>query len=233
MNALENRQWEMFGRVREFGAARVGDFAAGTLGQELFAALAQVMAQLETQATRQTSERNEAKKSTASKAAARASLLASLQALQRTARVLALTQPGLEKSFRLPGRMTDTMLLTTARAMAAQAAPLQGALARHELAADFLTALQAQITAMANTMTDRSEARSAQVTATASIGQTIEQGSRLVQQLEVIMRNKYAQEPQTLAAWETARRVTKGRAAAATANTQGGKSAATGGGATA
>jgi hypothetical protein len=103
----------MFGRVRDFGAARASDFAAGTLGQELFATLAQVMAQLETQATRQTAERNEAQKSTASKAAARASLLTTLAALQWTARVLALTQPGLEQSFWLLGRRTNTMLLTT------------------------------------------------------------------------------------------------------------------------
>ena len=45
MNALENRQWEMFVRGREFGVTRSSDFVAGTLGQELFATLAQVMAQ--------------------------------------------------------------------------------------------------------------------------------------------------------------------------------------------
>ena len=171
MNALENRQWEMFGRVREFGAARAADFAAGTLGQELFSALAQLMSNLEAHATSQTSQRNEAKKSTASKAAARTTLLASLAALQRTARVLALSQPGLEKSFQVPLRMTDTKLLTTARAMAAQAAPLNAALTRHELPAGFLTTLQAQITALEDAIGQRSEARSAQVTATASIGQ--------------------------------------------------------------
>lgn len=232
MNALENRQREMFGRVREFGAARTGEFAAGTLGQELFAALGQVMARLETQATRQASEWNEAKKSTASKAAARATLLASLAALQRTARVLAFSQPGLEKSFRLPGRMTDTMLLTTARAMAAQVVPLEAALTRHELPAGFLTGLQAQIAGLEDTIASRSEARSAQVTATASIGQVIEQGATLVQRLEVVVRNKYAQEPQTLAAWETVRRVAKGRTASAATNANSEKSSAASGGAT-
>jgi hypothetical protein len=67
MNALENRPLEMFARVRDFGAARAADFPAGTLGQELFSALAQVIPNLEAHATRQTSERNEAKKTTASK----------------------------------------------------------------------------------------------------------------------------------------------------------------------
>ena len=229
MNALENRQWEMFGRVREFGAARAADFPAGTLGQELFGALAQLMSNLEGHATSQTSQRNEAKKSTASKTASRAALLASLTALQRTARVLALEQPGLEKSFRVPVRMTDTMLLTTARSMAAQAAPLNAAFTRHELPAGFLTTLQTQITAMEDVIVQRSEARSAQVTATASIGQAIEQGSTLIQRLEVLTRNKYAQEPQTLAAWETARRVTKARATAAAAGANGTKSSANGG----
>ena len=230
MNALENRQWEMFGRVREFGAARAADFAAGMLGQELFSALAQLMANLEAHATSQTSQRNEAKKSTASKAAARTTLLASLAALQRTARVLALSQPGLEKSFQVPLRMTDTKLLTTARAMAAAAAPLQAALTRHELPAGFLTTLQWQITALEDAIGQRSEARSAQVTATSSIGQAIEQGVTLVQRLEVLIRNKYAQEPQTLAAWETARHVTKGRTATVTASANGAKSSVASGG---
>jgi hypothetical protein len=69
MNALENRPLEMFARVRDFGAARAADFPAGTLGQELFSALAQVIPNLEAHATRQTSGRNEAKKTTASKQA--------------------------------------------------------------------------------------------------------------------------------------------------------------------
>jgi hypothetical protein len=224
MNALENRQLEMFARVRDFGVARGGDFAAGTLGQELFTSLTQVVTSLETHATQQTSQRNEAKKSTASKTAAREALLTSLAALQRTARVLALSDPGLENSFRLPRKVTDQALLTAARAMAAKATPLSAEFIRHELPADFLPKLNAQIAALEDTITNRSEARSAQVTATASIGQTMEQGLALVQRLEVLVQNKYASEPQTLAAWETARRVTKARTAAAAAGSASTKS---------
>lgn len=226
MNALENRQLEMFARVRDFGVARTDDFAAGTLGQELFASLSQVVANLETHATSQTSQRNEAKKTTASKTAVRETLLASLAALQRTARILALDDPGLENSFRLPRKVTDQSLLTAARAMVARATPLSAELIRHELPADFVTKLTAQITALEETITNRSEARSAQVTATASIGQMSEQGLALVQRLEVLVRNKYVSEPQTLAAWETARRVTKPRTAAAAAGSANGKSPA-------
>jgi hypothetical protein len=223
MNALENRQLEMFARVRDFGIARGSDFAAGTLGQELFTSLTQVVTNLESHATQQTSQRNEAKKSTASKTAAREALLASLAALQRTARVLALSDPGLENSFRLPRKMTDQALLTAARAMAATATPLNAQFVRHELPADFLTKLNAQITALEETITNRSDARSAQVTATASIGQLIEQGLALVQRLEVLVQNKYAAETQVLAAWETARRVTRPRTSAAAAGGAGTK----------
>jgi hypothetical protein len=213
----------MFARVRDFGVARGGDFAAGTLGQELFTSLTQVVTNLESHATQQTSQRNEAKKSTASKTAAREALLVSLAALQRTARVLALSDPGLENSFRLPRKMTDQALLTAARAMAATATPLNAQFVRHELPADFLTKLNAQITALEETITNRSDARSAQVTATASIGQMIEQGLALVQRLEVLVQNKYAAETQVLAAWETARRVTRPRTSAAAAGGAGTK----------
>lgn len=225
MNALENRQLEMLARVREFGVARAADFPAGTLGQEMFTTLTQVVASLATHATSQTSQRNEAKKNTTAKAAARETLLASLAALQRTARVLALADPGLEKSFRLPRKVTDQSLLTAARAMAATAAPLAGELTRHELPADFVTQLSAQITALEETITNRSEARSAQVTATASIGQTVEQGLEIMQRLGALVRNKYGTQPQVMAAWETARRVTRPRAAAAAAGVAGSQSA--------
>ena len=217
MNALENRQLEMLARVRDFGVARAADFPVGTLGQELFATLSQVVASLETHATSQTSQRNEAKKNTTAKTAAREALRDSLGALQRTARVLALQNPGLENSFRLPRKMTDQSLLTAARAMAATAAPLVAEFIRHELPTDFLTKLNAQIAAVEVTITNRSEARSAQVTATASIGQTVEQGALLVQRVEALVRNKYGNEPQVLAAWDTARRVTRPRTAAAAA----------------
>lgn len=217
MNALENRQLEMLARVRDFGVTRTGDFPAGTLGQELFTTLAQVVTKLEAQATRQTTQRNEAKKSTASKAAARTSLLATLAALQRTARVLAMSEPGLENSFQLPRKVTDQRLLTAARAMAGKAAGLTAEFIRHELPADFLTKLQGQITALEETITDRTDARSAQVTATVSIGQAIEEGVVTVQRLDALLRNKYAAEPEVLAAWETARRVMRPRTAAAAA----------------
>ena len=45
MNALENRTWEVLARVRDFGVARAADFPAGTLGQELFITLTQVVAE--------------------------------------------------------------------------------------------------------------------------------------------------------------------------------------------
>jgi hypothetical protein len=79
------------------------------------------------------------------------------------------------------------------------------------------------------TITNRSDARSAQVTATASIGQMIEQGLSLVQRLEVLVQNKYAAETQVMAAWETARRVVRARTAAAAAGNSGGKTAAAAG----
>ncbi len=226
MNALENRQLEMFARVREFGVARAAEFPAGTLGQELFTTLSQVVANLETHATSQTSQRNEAKKTTASKTAVRETLLATLAALQRTAKVLALNDPGLENSFRLPRKVTDQSLLTAARAMVAKVTPLSAEFIRHELPTDFVAKLTAQITALEETITNRSEARSGQVTATASIGQMIDQGLALVQRLDAMMRNKYASEPQVMAAWETARRVTKPRTAAAAAGSAGAKSSA-------
>jgi hypothetical protein len=207
MNNLETRRYEMFMRVRDFGVSRAASFPANTLGGEQFAIVAEVVEALTREATAQTSGVSSVQQATVTRAAARASLRESLQDIARTARAMALDTPGLENKFRMPRSGADQALLNAARVFAAEAAPLKSEFIRHELPAGFLEDLQSDITALEQSIGSQNSNRDSHITATASIEATMERGANAVQKLDAVVRNKFRDDPSTLAAWESARHV--------------------------
>ncbi|HYH85130.1 MAG TPA: hypothetical protein VEX60_06580, partial [Pyrinomonadaceae bacterium] len=158
-------------------------------------------------AASQSSGVGSAHQATASRTNAREALRESLQAVTRTARAMALDTPGLENKFRLPRSGSDQALLNTARAFVADATPLKPDFIRHELAASFIEDLQADIADLERAIGGQNTGRDAHVTATASIDSTVERGMVAVTRLDAIVRNKFRDNPATLAAWESARHV--------------------------
>ena len=207
MNNLETRRYEMLMRVRDFGAQRAASFPANTLGGEQFAVVAEAVEALTREATAQTSGVSSVQQATVTRAAARASLRESLQDIARTARAMALDTPGLENKFRLPRSGSDQALLNSARAFAADAAPLKSEFIRHELPAGFLEDLQSDITDLEQSIGSQNSNRDSHITATASIDATMERGMSAVQKLDAVVRNKFRDDHSILAAWESARHV--------------------------
>ena len=204
MDNFEIRRFEMFRRARDFGVAHAADLPAGTLGSQLFTTLNNIVTELETLSASQSSGLNTAMEGTASKSAIRAAISDSLVVINRTARALAFETPGLDNKFRLPRKGNDHALLAAARAFAADAAPLAQQFIQHEVPADFLSALNGQITEFGEVLSKRSNARETHVSATAGIDDAIERGVDMVQRLDVIVRNKYALDHAILAAWDAA-----------------------------
>ena len=207
MNTVISHLLEMFVRVHDFGAERAGSFPANSLGGEQFAIVAVVVEALTGETTSQTSGKSSVQQATASRAAAREALRESMQAITRTARAMALDTPGLENKFRMPRGGSDQALMTTARAFAADAAPLKTDFIRHELAASFVEDLKDDIADLERAVGGQNTGREAQVTATASIDQAVERGMNAVRRLDAIVRNKFRDDPATLAAWESARHI--------------------------
>ncbi len=207
MNNTNTRRFEMFVRVRDFGAERAAAFPANSLGGEQLAEVRSVVEILTEMAASQTSGVGSAQQATASRTNARVSLRESLQAVNRTARAMALDTPGLENKFRLPRSGSDQALLNSARAFVADATPLKPIFIRHELAASFIEDLQADITDLERAIGGQNTGRGVHVTATASIDSTVERGMAAVTRLDAIVRNKFRDDPATLAAWESARHV--------------------------
>jgi hypothetical protein len=229
MNNVVNRAHEMFVRVDAFASERAASFPANTLGGELVAELKGVIQSLTGAITSQATGLSSAQRATAERMAARETLRESMKAIARTARVMALDTPGLENKFRLPRSGSDSALLHTARAFAADALPLKAEFIRHELPPNFLEEFEADIADLERAMGGQNTGRDAHVSATATVESTAERGMNSVRKLDAIVRNKFRDDPATLAAWESARHVESASRARRRTNGAGGGTDSTGG----
>jgi hypothetical protein len=207
MDDRDLRSYEMVTRVRDFGAGEAASFPATTLGGELFAEVVAAATELAAHVARRISGSSDARQGTASKAVAREVLRAALEMIRRTARAMSVTMPGLDAKFRIPRNMSDQELLSTAQAFALDAAPLKADFIRFALPADFLADLDAHIAAFESAINSQHTGRGRQVSATAGIDDALARALAAVRQLDAIVRNTFHDDPQRLAAWESARHV--------------------------
>jgi hypothetical protein len=205
MKDLERHRSETFVRVRDFGTTYGSAFAAGSLGETLFTTVGAIVAELETHAATQASGASASVQGTASRAAARAALVEDLEAISRTASIMAADTRGLRERFRLSRiNRNDQLLISTARAFAQDAVPFKAEFIRHEMPADFLEDLNADIAAFEQAVTDQNLKRTARISATESIDAAIERGVKAVRALDAIVRNKFRNDAAVLAAWTSA-----------------------------
>ena len=199
MNDRQNRRHQMFIRVREFLATRINDFSANGAVRQLYTQLIEVITTLNTYAAQQASGIGQARQRTETRGDARLTLREALQAINRAARTM-----GLENQFPVPPFSNDRNLLSAARAVARDAVPLQAQFILHELTEDFLEELNANILRFENEIAGQQSAVDDHVNASASIDDTVDDGVEIVHKLDGPIRNKYTDDPGTLAEWETA-----------------------------
>jgi hypothetical protein len=207
MKDTERRRLEMFIRVREFGATHTAQFPPTSFAGEKFAILNNVIDALEQQGSAQSSGRSRVRETTSSKAAARDELMRDLEAISRTARAMALTTPGLDDKFRIPHNQSNQAVLATARAAATDALPLKAEFIKRGLPDDFIDDLEADIEILEQAITSKVQGKESHVAATAAIDREIERGMNAVRELDPVVRNKFASDPATLAAWLSATHV--------------------------
>src|SRR6185295_17873457 len=123
MNDSESRRLQMFARVRDFGTAHTADFAANSIGKELFTTLATTITEVDSHGSAEASGVGLARQGTATRTQARDELREDLDAIKRTARALEDAIPGISDKFRVPKDNNDQSLLSAARAFATDAAP--------------------------------------------------------------------------------------------------------------
>lgn len=207
MKDSEIRRYEMFLRVREFGIVNAAKFVVLTVATELFNRLTTVIDGLDGHTRAQASGLRADQEGSTSKASARDEIRSALDAIARAARSMAHTIPGLEDRFRAPRSVSDQVLLSIARAFAADALPLKAEFIKRGLPADFLDELNNHINAFESAVNHRIQSRWAHVTATAGIDDLIDEGARIVRELSPIVQNALAGDPPSLAAWLSATHV--------------------------
>jgi hypothetical protein len=188
----------MFVRVRDFITQRLSDFSETGVARQLYTQLQGVITRLESLSAEQASGMGQARQRTQTRGSARLSLRDALEAIHSVAVTM-----GLAEQFPLPAR-TDAAVLQTARAAAVNALPLKAEFIKHEMPADFIEDLQAQIIAFETEIAEHGNAVGDHVQASEAIDEGIEEGIDLVEKLDGIMRAKYASNRAVMAEWMSA-----------------------------
>lgn len=204
MRDSENRCYETFLSVREYGTVQSALFPSSSHAGEVLTELNDIINQIEAQASAQSSGKMSVRESVQSKAATRDELRRSIEAICRTASVMAFTIPGLANKFRIPAGLKDQEMLTLARSILTDAPPYQSEFIKRGLKAVFLEELGAQANRFEEAITRKIRGKETHVTATATLDHLIERGLRCLRELDVIMRNTFADDPASLAAWLSA-----------------------------
>ena len=233
MNAREQARFDALKGASDFGVNNVDDFkpvppaTAQTLAQELFAALGTVadgepatakdtvLGNLVRATTDQESGAGDFHGGTTSKSVQRDGLMAVLRGINKSAAAIATADktPEIMDSFRMPHGTNDKLIAARARAFADAAVPLKAKFIALEHPADFIEALRQRVADFEGADSDQSTGLQDQVGATAGIDAVIGRGLVIHKQLDAIMHNKYAGNPQKLAAWLSASTIQRPSAA--------------------
>ena len=200
MNDRETRRDNMLGTVQTFGKDNASDFAAGSKAPGHFAAVTQILKDLNTEKAKQDSGTATAKEVLLD------ALRLDLQDIARTARAIAEKEPGFADKYRTPDSARQSALLTTADAFVLDLSK-PGVAAKfiaYELPATFVQDLQDDLAAIAAADTEMESDDQEGVASTAAVGRLIREGMAEVTQLDALIHNKYARTPDKLRAWQSA-----------------------------
>ena len=213
MNDRDQRRYDRLPRIQTFGRENAADFAAASKAKTLFANVDKRIVDLDEAKAGQTPAR-------VSKETLLDALVLDFKNISRTARALALSENGFAEPYRIPDNPSesaisthaDALLLlledqaTDSAAVKTAKAALRAKFVAYELPTDFVADLRADREAIRTANQHNQGETQEGVENTEAIGQILALASRDVQELDTIMRNKYARNAAKLAAWESAGR---------------------------
>jgi hypothetical protein len=204
MTDSEIRRLEMFLRVRSFGTNHASAFPANSRGVEVLAILNTAITEIEGHAAAHESGKRASREGTTLKAVALDALREEMEAINRTARAMAITMPGLDDKFRLPLNQGTQAWIASARAFAQDVVPFKAEFIRRGLPSSFVEDLNANIAAFEDALNHRAQKAGERVAARAALDEAIERGLNAVRELDAIVKNIFRDDPATLAAWTSA-----------------------------
>ena len=130
-----------------------------------------------------------------------------LDAIVRTARLIGRTVQGFAEPYRLPRPKRRDVIRTTAEAFLTQAEPHVALFVARGLPADFLDGLRTALADYEQAIDAQRDGRLAAAAANAGLREAMATSSEVVAEIDVLIRNQFADNTELLAAWANARRL--------------------------
>jgi len=214
MNDRDQRRYDRAVRVQTFGRENAADFAAGSKALSHFTSIDGLIVKLDAAKAAQRPDR-------VSKTTLLDALHLDLKNIARTARSQEKAEPGFAAPYRLPDDPTESNLTTLADAVLGRLedqpadsaavktakAALRAKFLAYELPGDFVADLRADRNAITNANRVNQGENQEGVESTTLIGELLGNANEEVVQLDTIMHNKYARQPEKLRAWQSASHV--------------------------
>ena len=210
MQKVQVARKAMLVRVRLFGKKYEVEFPADSIAGRAFAIIAVILGELDGLSEVQQRSIGEGQRV---RKLARQVLVRRLDAVTRTARAIGQEQPGFDNPFRLSRPMTDHVLLTSAAVFAgeAQAEAAKAAFIARKLPPTFIEDLRAAAAQLQAAIETCNTATRERTQASVGIQAAFDKAAPVLRELDAIVRNHFAGDPDVLGAWEQLRHVTRPR----------------------
>jgi len=127
-----------------------------------------------------------------------------------TGGVIALDRPDTKGMFVCPqNNASSQTLIADGRSLADKAATLVGLFTENGLHATFVNDMRSYADSLEHAMQLQTDSVDERIRANADIAETVRRLSVLIERLDIVVRNKYVNDPAKLTAWEIARRLVR------------------------
>src|SRR5688500_4550041 len=209
MNKKNRRISEMATRMNGFLTAQDGAFPPNTIGGQRFTELGELVGKIDQLGSKQAQDRGSARAATESKKARREEIRRRMKEVRETAPDVGGQQPGNSRNFLMPASKSDESLIEAARAFVAAATPLKPLFLSREMPENFLEALGDAIQSFEEAVNVCNLHRAGRAAAGSLLDDTCLKVVALRRELDPIVRNRYRNDPERLALWETASHLEK------------------------
>lgn len=207
MRDTEIREVQSLERMDDFERPRTADFPRTGLGGQKFAEVKTLLTELHQLGEAQAAADGAAQASAEAKRRAKLSLQQKMRAMRETAKAMEPDEPGISDRFKLPTGRSEEALLNSARAFFSTATPRKAGFVAREMPETFLDDLSETINEFETAAGDLNLYTANRVSATAGIKSRLARAAKLRKEIDPIVRNKYRNDPASLAAWKSASRV--------------------------
>jgi hypothetical protein len=206
MNDQQRRNQERFVRVRDYVESLTEQFPSGSRGALALNGIKSAIAEAEELDAERVSYDSTARQGTIQRRETRVALRSQITVINETARAIGIDHPEVRDKFRTStSRLNDQDLLGLARSIIAEATPFKPLFLEYDMPADFLEALAAAIGRFEDAVNRQNTGAGGRSQARTGVDSAHRRAEDELDKLNAAMRNRYRDDPATLAAWDNAR----------------------------